>query len=119
MVTRIVSIRLPAVLADEFRTDAKDNGMSLSYALELFLRFSFEEAKAICKLEDCPGNWDSKVDVRLPTQSFDRLKATCRQHGIPVSTYVRLVLHHFYSTDKLRRVQQGNRYKLAVHHDEV
>ena len=117
--TKTVSIRLPSNLAAKFKGDVAGDKMSLSSTFDLMLRLSFNEGEAICALDDCPDALDTKIDVRVPLQTLESVKSICRQHGIPIGAYIRQLLYNFYSTRRVRLVGEGNRYKLAVHHDEV
>ena len=116
--TKTVSIRLPSDLAAEFMGDVAGDKMSLSSTFHLMLRLSFNEGEANCALDDCPEALTTKIDVRVPTQTLERLKLICRRRGIPIGAYVRQLLYHFYSSRRVRLVQEGNHYKLAVRHDQ-
>jgi len=118
-VTQVISVRLPPSLAPAVAAGAENGQMPISEALDLLLPCSFDGSEIFLSLEDCPGLWTSKVDVRLPVPTVDSLKFVCHQLGIPLSVYVRKLLYHFYLSKKIWVVEKDGHYKLAGGHDKT
>ena len=115
--TQVVSVRMPASLAGTARSEAERSEMSLSEFLDLLLRCSFDGGDGIRSLEDIPGAWDSKLDVRLSTGTVESLKSLCMTLRLPPGVYIRKLLYHFCITKRVWVVGEANHYKLAVGDD--
>lgn len=117
MTTHVVSLRLPSAVDTALERSATDAGMSLSGGVDWLLRNSFGNYQLLLTLADCPDALDAKLDVRIPSPTFQTLRSASEQIGIPVSVYTRKLLFHFFVTKKLRYVKQDGHYTLAGGHD--
>lgn len=117
--TRVVSIRTPATLIYALETDATRWKVRVPTFLDFLLRCSFACAEALCRLQDSGEFRNSKLDVRLPTQTFERLSAVCQQFSISPTVYIRTLLQNLYVAEKLELVERDKRYTLAVRHDQT
>ncbi len=112
--TRVVSIRLAKTLDETARASADRAGIAFADALDFLLRCSFHADPGLDGLEDASDQLNSRIHIRLPEQTLERLKVECARLGIQTSVYVRLLLYHFYITGKAWLVKEGDYYKLAV-----
>lgn len=87
--------------------------MSLSAGLDWLLRNSFANAHLLLGLADGPEALDTKLDVRIPSATFERLKSAANHLGMPISVYIRKLLYHYYTTGKLKYVRTQGHYTLA------
>jgi hypothetical protein len=117
MPTRVISLRLPAAVEVLLARSAAIAGGSVPDGLDWLLRNSFGNCQLLRQLADSSDVWDSKLDARIPTNTFEQLKSATGQLGISVSVYVRKLLYHFYVTKRLRYVQSDGHYTLAGRHD--
>jgi hypothetical protein len=115
--TRVVSLRLPSTLKTALQRSAAQAGWCVSGGVNWLLCYSFINCQLLLPLTDCPDAWDAKLDVRLPSNTFEQLKSASEQMEIPASVYTRKLLYHFFVTKKLRYVQSDGHYTLAGRHD--
>jgi hypothetical protein len=115
--SRVISLRLPSVAVAALQRSAVDAGMSVADGLDWLLRNSFSNCQLILPLDDCPDVLDAKLDVRIPTTTFEELKSATERLGIPVSVYTRKLLYHFFVTKNLRYMHSNGHYTLAGRHD--
>ncbi|HEY3973469.1 MAG TPA: hypothetical protein VGM18_10720 [Candidatus Sulfotelmatobacter sp.] len=116
MKSRVVSLRVPAAVDAALARSTSDAGLSDSAGLDLLLRNSFDNCQLLFDLADCPDFLNSKLDVRIPLLTFERLQSATEQLKIPASVYIRKLLYHFYITKSLRYVQSDGHYTLAGRH---
>ena len=117
MSTRVISLRLPPSVDAALEQSSANARISVSGGVDWLLRNSFANCHVLLLLADCPDTLDAKLDVRIPTATFEQLRSVSEQMGIPVSVYTRKLLYHFFVTKKLRYVKQEGRYTLAGAHD--
>ena len=115
--TRIVSFRLPRSLAEVARADANRVGMYFSQALDFLVSSSLGIATILRGLEDSPEPFNCKIDVRLPEQTFEGLRAAALQAGIPIGVYIRVLFYNFYVSKKVWLEKAGDHYKLVARDD--
>jgi hypothetical protein len=115
MANKVLSIRLPRVLADAARLHAsRRDGATVSNLLDILLRSAIEEHSLVPDLPDTADVRDTKLDLRLPPATLEALRCECERIRTFPSVYVRVLLHNYYVTERLQIVEEGGRYKLAV-----
>ncbi len=117
LANHVISLRLPSVAKAALARSAAHAGGSVPEGLDWLLRNSFGNCQILRQLPDCPDVWDSKLDARIPTSTFQVLKSAAAQLGTSVSVYVRKLLYHFYVTKRLTYVRSNGHYTLAGRHD--
>jgi hypothetical protein len=115
--TRVISLRLPSAISAALQRSSAHAGMSVSDGLDWLLRNSFSNCQLLFPLADCPDFLDAKLDVRIPHDTFEKLKAATNRLTMPVSVYIRKLLYHFYITKTVKYVQGEGHYTLAGCHD--
>ena len=115
MANKVLSARLPQVLADAARAHARRRqGATVSNLLDILLKSAIEEHCVVPALPDSPEVRDTKLDLRLPPATLESLQCECQRIRTRPSVYVRVLLHNYYVTQRLQIVEEGGRYKLAV-----
>ncbi len=117
LANHVISLRLPSVVKAALARSAANAGGSVPEGLDWLLRNSFGNCQILRPLPDCPDAWDSKLDARIPTGTFEQLKLTAGELHTSVSVYVRKLLYHFYVSKRLTYVQSDGHYTLAGRHD--
>ena len=115
--THVVSLRLPSAVDAALERSASNARLSVSNGVDWLLRNSFGNYQLLLTVADCPDALDAKLDVRIPTPTFQTLRSASEQIGIPVSVYTRKLLYHFFVTKELKYVKQDGHYTLAGAHD--
>jgi hypothetical protein len=115
--TRVVSLRLPAVIVAALKQTAAYNRVSTSGALGWLLRSSLGNFELLRGLQDCSEYYGAKLDARIPLTTFEPLGAATTQMGMTITVYIRKLLYHFYVTKRLKYIQSEGRYTLAYRHD--
>lgn len=115
--THVISLRLPSVTDAAFRRSAANAAMSVSAGLDWLLSNSFTNCQLLFGLADCPEALDAKLDVRIPNATFEQLKSTAHQLGMPVSVYIRKLLYHYYTAKTLKYMRSNGHYTLAGCYD--
>ena len=116
-VTKIVSIRMPEVLAHSLRDDAAERRTSVSAFVAWILDIALQSGLDLSALSDVRERLDGKIDCRLPTEIFYRLRPVCRQLRLSPSVYIRALMYAGL-TRRLRLEQVGGRYTLVANHDQ-
>jgi hypothetical protein len=114
MSERSMSVRVPEVLVRMVRESAKNARLSVSKTLDWLVRNSLSNTQALDGLADCPEELTSKLDIRIPVQTFEQLRAASQTFRISISVYTRVLLYHFYVTKRVFYVKSGDRYTLAA-----
>lgn len=117
MTNQVISLRLPTAVDTALDRSAASVGISVSRGLDWLLRNSFGNCQLLLSLADCPDVLDAKLDVRIPISTFEQLKSSSVQMGMPVSVYIRKLLYHFFVTRQLGYTQSNGHYTLAGRHD--
>jgi hypothetical protein len=115
--TKIVSIRMPEVLARAVRDDAEERQMSVSAFVAWILDIALQAALDLSALPDAQERLDGKIDCRLPAEILSRLRPVCRQFRVPSSVYIRTLMYAGH-TQRLTLVQAGCGYTLVANHDQ-
>ncbi len=115
--TRVLSIRLPAVLERVIRNNAAQSNMAVADIVRLILMHSSGGQYSFSALPDVQQCLDTKLDVRLPEELVSHLRAESERLRISVSVYSRVILYAYY-TKRLVFVEIGDRYTLAENHDQ-
>ena len=105
-VTKIVSIRMPEVLAHSLRDDAAERRTSVSAFVAWILDIALQSGLDLSALSDVRERLDGKIDCRLPTEIFYRLRPVCRQLRLSPSVYIRSLMYAGL-TRRLRLEQVG------------
>jgi hypothetical protein len=111
---RVISVRLPEALVRIVRESAKNAHLTVSKTVDWLVRNSFSNPQALSGLTDCPEELTSKLDVRIPIQTFEQLRTTSLTFRISISFYTRVLLYNFYVTKRVIYVKSGDRYTLAA-----
>lgn len=113
MATHVVSVRIPQTVDAALRSSARNSHRSKAEALEWLVRISLSNFELLRQFPDCPGQWNSKLDVRIPAQTCEETKRAAEILGISFSVYIRRLLFHFYITKRIRYAKLDGRYTLA------
>ena len=113
MITKNVSVRLPAYIVEKARSAGHRVNLSISGALESLLEKSFSGAALLAGRGDCPRPWDQKLDFRIPQPIFQGLRDVCFQLQISPSEYIRQLLYHYYDARTIDFVEEDGHYTLA------
>lgn len=113
MTDHIISVRLPAAVNSALRASAGNAHLSVPAALDWLLRNSFGNFESLRGLADSCEGLNSKLDARIPIQTFEQLKLTSNKLGIPISVYVRRLLYNFYVTKRVHYLKSESHYTLA------
>jgi hypothetical protein len=116
--TKVVSIRMPAVLERAIRKHAADSRMSVSDIVRLILMHAPDGQFSFSTLPDIQQFLDSKLDVRLPEELVATLRAVSERLRVSVSVYSRIILYAFYR-NRLFFLDLGDRYTLAANHEQT
>ena len=117
--TRVLSLRLPAILERAIRNDAARCNKPVSNIVRLILEHSVGGHYSFSKLQDVQEFLDAKLDVRLPQELVLKLHAESERLQTSVSVYSRIILYAYY-TKKLVFIKVGDdRYTLAENHDQT
>jgi hypothetical protein len=84
----MVSIRVPAVLAQEVREAARKRRTSVSAFLTCILDIALLDGPDLSRLPDAREHLDDKIDLRLSEELFHQLQPVCKRLGMSVSVYV-------------------------------
>jgi hypothetical protein len=117
MATHVISLRLPPPVDAALRASAAEAHLTVSAALEWLLRNSLGNFELLRDFTDCSRPWNSKLDARIPQQTFSELQAVSLKLGISISVYTRRLLHTFYIIKRVHYVKSDGHYTLAVRHD--
>ncbi len=117
MTDHVISVRLPAAASSALRTSAGNAHLSVPAALDWLLRYSFGNFELLRTLPDSCEWSNSKLDARIPFQTFEQLKLTSQKLGISPSVYVRRLLYNFYITKRVHYLKSDRHYTLAGRHD--
>ena len=118
METRVLSLRLPAILERAIRHNAAYSKMPVSGIVRLILGHAMGGQYRFSALRDAPEFLDAKLDVRLPEDLVSSLRAEAEKLRISVSVYSRVILYAYY-TKRLVFIEIGDRYTLAENHDQT
>lgn len=113
MTDHVISVRLSASMDTALRASARNSHLSVPAALDWLLRNSFGNFELLRTLADSSECSNSKLDARIPFQTFEQLELTCRQLGISLSVYIRKLLYHFYITKRVQYLKSDGHYTLA------
>jgi len=113
MTDHVISVRLPAAVSSAVRASAGNARLSVPAALDWLLRYSFGNSELLRTLVDAPEGSNSKLDARIPIQTFEQLKLSSQKLGISISVYVRTLLYHFYVTKRVHYLKSDSHYTLA------
>jgi len=113
MTDHVISVRLPAAVSSALRASAGNAHLSVPAALDWLLRYSFGNFELLRTLADSCEWSNSKLDARIPIQTFEQLKLTSQKLGISISVYVRRLLYHFYVTKRVHYLKSDGHYTLA------
>ncbi len=116
--TRVVSIRMPEVLARAVRGNATRSEMPISELVRWFLGHVLEDGCNVFELSDPTGCLDSKLDIRLSDETLSQIRSQCEGLNLSVSTYLRIVLYAYY-TRRLVFAETGDRYTLVTNDDQT
>jgi len=114
--TRVVSIRVPDVVAREVRIAATNSQTSVSGFVVWILNIALGDGLDVSRFPDAREQLDSKLDFRLSAEMLSRLRLVCKELRISISVYVRTILYGGY-TRQLTLKQEGGRYTLVDNHD--
>jgi hypothetical protein len=116
--TRVVSIRMPEVLAYEIRLEAAERKMSVSALMNWILGVALQGSGLdISALSDAKELSDSKLDFRLSDEMLSQLGPVCERLRMSHSVYIRTILNACY-IGQLTLAQVGNRYTLVAKNDK-
>ncbi len=113
MMDHVISVRLPAAVSSALRASAGNAHLSVPAALDWLLRYSFGNFELLRSLADSGEESNSKLDARIPIQTFEQLKQASEKLGISLSVYVRRLLYHFYVTKRVHYPKSDGHYTLA------
>jgi predicted DNA binding CopG/RHH family protein len=116
--TRVISLRLPAVLERAVRNHAAQSRMPVPDIVRLILEHSLGGQYRFSELRAVEQSLDAKLDVRLPEDLVAKLRGESARLGISVSVYSRVILYAYY-TKRLVFIEIGDRYTLAENHDQT
>lgn len=91
--------------------------MCVSDALSWLIHNSLANAELLRGMVAPPGQWNAKIDARIPSPTFEELKLNSTKLGISHSVYIRAVLYHFYITKRIYFVKKEGHYTLAERHE--
>jgi hypothetical protein len=111
--SRVVSLRLPSAVVAALQRSSADARLSVPDGLDWLLRNSFGNSPLLLPLTDCPDTLDAKLDVRIPPNTAEQLKAIAHDLKVPVSVYIRKLLYHFFVTKELKYVSFNGHYTLS------
>jgi hypothetical protein len=116
MPTRVISLRISVEVDTALRAAAIANPNSdVPTMLWWLLWNSFAGCDLLGRLQDGRGPWNSKLDVRIPRETFDELQTVCDRMGVSISVYARRLLYHVYVTKRLYYERlSGNSYVLRA-----
>ena len=114
---KVVSIRMPQVLARAVRDDAAERRMSVSACVAWIVNIALQGGLDLSALPDTRERLDGKVDCRLPAEILSRLRPVCKQFRVSPSVYIRTLMYAGL-TRRLRLEQVEGRYKLVANHDQ-
>jgi len=115
--TKIVSVRIPEILAREIRSSADERHTSVAAFIEWVLTLILKSGVDVSALPAAREQSNSKLDFRLSKEILARLRPICKQLRMPLSVYVRTILYGGY-TGKLVIKQVGSSYTLEANHDQ-
>ena len=115
--TKVVSVRMPEILAREVRSSAEERHTSVTAFIEWVLTLLLQSGIGVSALPDVREPSDSKLDFRLSKEMLARVRPICKQLRVPLSVYVRTILYAGY-TGKLVIKQVGSSYTLEANHDQ-
>jgi len=115
--TKIVSIRMPEVLAREVREDAEQRQVSVSAFVTWILDIALQAGLDLSTLPDARERLDGKIDCRLPAEIVSRLRPVCRQFNVPLSVYIRTLMYAGH-TQRLTLEKAMCGYTLVANHDQ-
>ena len=90
---------------------------SVSAFVAWILDIALQSGLDLSALSDVRERLDGKIDCRLPTEIFYRLRPVCRQLRLSPSVYIRALMYARL-TRRLRLEQVGGRYTLVANHDQ-
>jgi hypothetical protein len=117
--TRVLSLRLPAVLERTIRCNSVQCKMAVPEIVRLILEHSLEGQYSFSNLPDVPQPWDTKLDVRLPDMLVSNLRTEAERLSISVSVYSRVILYAYFSRKLMFIEIGGGRYTLAENHEQT
>jgi hypothetical protein len=115
--TKVVSIRMPAVLERAIRNNATRSNMLVANIVRLILMHAPGGQFSFSQLPDVQQYLDAKLDVRLPEELVSQLRAESARLSISLSVYSRIILYAYYRK-QLVFVEIGDRYTLAENHEQ-
>ncbi len=115
--TKIVSIRMPEVLARAVRDEAAERQMSVSACVAWILDIALQGGIDLSALSDARERLDGKIDCRLPAEILSRLRPVCKQFRVSPSVYIRTLMYAGL-TRKLTLKEVEGRYTLVANHDQ-
>ncbi len=116
--TRVISLRLPTILERTIRAHAANsNNMGVANLVRLILQWAVDSDLRLGQFPDAPQSLECKLDVRLPAELVERIRAESARFHISVSVYSRIILHGYYGK-RLIAVKIGGRYTLAENHEQ-
>ena len=117
--TKVVSIRMTAVLERAIRNQAARSQMPVFHIVWLILEHGLGGQYSFSALPDVQQYLDAKLDVRLPAELVSQLRAESERLRVSVSVYSRVILYAYY-TKRLVFVEIGkDRYTLAENHEQT
>ncbi len=115
--TKVVSLRLPAVLERAISGNAAQSRMSVPNIVRLILEHSLDGQYRLSALRDVERDLDAKLDIRLPEELVLKLCTASERLGISLSVYCRVILYAYYAK-RLVFIEIGDRYTLAENHEQ-
>jgi len=116
-VSRVVSIRVPAVLDRCVYANANRSNMLASQIVGLILEHSISGHYDFSRLTD-EEFLDAKLDVRLADELVAKVRLVSKSLQVSVSVYIRTILYAYYSK-RLVFVERDGHYTLEENHAQT